>query len=325
MAIRFLFRTDIHVADRSPSSWKADYMGEIWSNLDQIGELARKYECMAVLDGGDYFHVKAASKNSHALVERSIQVHRGYPCPTYCIEGNHDISYNNLDTLSRQPLGVLYASGAFRHLRDEVFESGGIRVRVVGVPYSPTRSLEDIRSIQKQPGDDYLVVIIHQLASENPPAHVEEFFGEPVFRYKDLITPDGPDVFAFGHWHRDQGVVEIEGRHFVNHGAVSRGSLSKENLDRVPQVSIIEFGPKGVQVILHPLDVIPASEAFDMERKEREDKEAEQIESFVERLRADANLSQTETIEDNVSSLSFAMDVKETALQYLTQARLETR
>ncbi len=55
--IRFIFRTDVHVSDRSPASWKGDYPAEVWANLEQVGELAREHGALAVLDGGDYFHV----------------------------------------------------------------------------------------------------------------------------------------------------------------------------------------------------------------------------------------------------------------------------
>ena len=195
--LAFLFRTDTHVWDRSPESWKGDYPSETWSNLEQVGQLALKHDVAAVLDGGDFFHVKAASKNPHALVARAAQVHRSYPCSTYCIEGNHDIQYNNLDSVDLQPLGVLYAAGVFQHLREQVFTDGSLRVRVVGVPYSPTRSLDDLRAIQKQPGDTFLIAVVHALAGKNPPAQVEDFFHEPVFRYENLATPGGPDVWCF--------------------------------------------------------------------------------------------------------------------------------
>ena len=66
--LAFIFRTDTHVADKSPSSWKGDYPAEIWSNIEQIGKLASEHQVKAVLDGGDYFHVKAPSRNSHASV-----------------------------------------------------------------------------------------------------------------------------------------------------------------------------------------------------------------------------------------------------------------
>lgn len=105
--ISFLFRTDTHLAAHSPISWKGDYTAEIFSSLEQIGGLAAKYEVNAVLDGGDYFHVKASSKNPHHLVEKTIRIHRGYRCPTFGVEGNHDLAYNNLESLAKQPLGVI--------------------------------------------------------------------------------------------------------------------------------------------------------------------------------------------------------------------------
>ena len=195
--VAFVYRTDTHVSDKSPASWKGDYPSEIWSNLEQVGQFATTHQATAVLDGGDYFHVKAATRNPHALVTKTAEIHRAYPCPTYCVEGNHDLAYNNLDSISRQPLGVLYAAKVFEQLREVVFEDGGLRVRVVGVPYSPFRKLEELRSIQKRAGDDYLIAVVHQLAGNNPPASVEDFFNEPVFRYPDLVTPDGPDLWCF--------------------------------------------------------------------------------------------------------------------------------
>ncbi len=195
--ISFIFRTDVHVSDRSPASWKGDYPAEIWSNLEQVGELARTYKVTAVLDGGDYFHVKAATRNPHFLIEKTARVHAEYPCPTYSIEGNHDLAYNNLDSVPKQPIGVLYASGVFQHLREEVFIGEGQQVRVVGMPYSPFRTLADLKAIQKQPGDTHLIVLVHQLAGMDPPPDVEDFFGEPVFRYEDLLSEGGPDVWCF--------------------------------------------------------------------------------------------------------------------------------
>lgn len=324
--MNFIFRTDTHVADKGPESWKGDYPAEIWSNLEQIGAFARKYRAEAVLDGGDYFHVKAPTRNSHALVAKTAEIHATYPCPVFCIEGNHDMVYNNLDSIERQPLGVLYASGVFQHLREHVFESDGIRTRVVGVPYSPFRTLEELRKIRKQPGDTFLIAVVHALAGKNPPAHVEEFFNEPVFRYSDLVFDDGPDVWAFGHWHRDQGIECIDGRFFVNQGAVSRGALSKENLERIPKVALIELCSSGVTVGALELKVAPASEVFDLEKKERLERESDSIEEFVRTIQASAAVDPAASIEDAMASCGdFARDVHDLAREYLEAARAKAR
>jgi exonuclease SbcC len=319
--MRFIFRTDVHSADKSPISWKGNYCAEISESLRQVGELAKTYRVRAVLDGGDFFHVKAPGRNSHSLVHDTGLIHKDYPCPVYSIEGNHDLMGNNLDTVEDQPLGVLYVTGVFRHLREEVFEEDGVRVRVVGIPYSPSRDLLEIQALRKQPGDDYMVAVIHALASEDPPAHVEEFFGEPVFRYSSFIFEGGPDVFCFGHWHRDQGIVEIEGRHFVNQGALSRGALTKENIDRTPKVALLDFTKNGVQTKAIPLKVAPAEEVFDFERKERQEKESTVITQFVEQLEMDLQFDASQDVETNVRSMNFAPEVRDRALAYLERAR----
>jgi len=320
--INFIFRTDVHAADKSPMSWKGDYPAEIWESLRQIGVLASQYSCAAVLDGGDFFHVKAPTKNSHALVAKTALLHaKDYHCPVYCIEGNHDIQANNLDTVQNQPLGVLYQTGVFQHLREEIFEEGGIKVRVVGLPFSDTRCLDDFRSIKKRDGE-YLVVIAHALASEDPPDHVEDFFGEPVFRYSDLVFDGCADVYCFGHWHRDQGITQIGSTSFVNQGSISRGSLVRENLTRVPKVALISCTVTGVVTTPILLKVLPAEEVFDIERKERLDKEAKTIETFVDRLEGVFS----EEIEEQdpaaiLSSLKFEPRIVKMSLEYLQKAR----
>lgn len=321
MSISFIFRTDCHVADKSPLSWKGDYPSEVFESLRQVGELARLHGVTGVLDGGDYFHVKTPSRNSHGLIFDTGALHKNYPCPVYSIEGNHDITGNNLDTIGDQPLGVLYVSGIFTHLREEVFNVDGLQVRVVGLPYSPSRDLNEIQAFRKKPGDDYLIAIVHALAAEDPPAHVEEFFGEPVFRYSNLIFEDGPDVFCFGHWHRDQGVVELDGRYFVNQGALSRGALTKENVERTPKVSLIECTKEGIKVTVIPLQVAPAEEVYDFERKERQETESLVISQFVEQLEADMQVDSNQDVEANVAALNFAPEVRSRALAYLEKAR----
>lgn len=321
--MNFIFRTDLHVSDRSPVSWKGDYPAEIWANIVQVGQLARDHGAIAVLDGGDYFHVKAATRNPHALVEKTARTHAEYPCPTYSVEGNHDIAYNNLDSVGRQPIGVLYATGVFKHLRDEVFEEGELRVRVIGVPYSPFRTLEDLRAIQKQPGDTHLIAIVHQLAGADPPPNVEDFFNEPVFRYEDLLSKDGPDIWCFGHWHKDQGIVELDDKLFVNQGALSRGSLNRDNIDRTPKAALLEISPGFQRARPLPMKVAPATDVYDFDRKERTERETVEIDQFVTKLQANAEFSPEATIESYLSSLEFAKDVRDLTLDYLDRARAE--
>lgn len=327
--MRFVFRTDCHVTDKSPQSWKGDYTQEVFESLRQVGQIAKDRGATAVLDGGDYFHVKASTRNPHWLVERTAQEHRAYPCPVYCVEGNHDMAHNRLESIVQQPLGVLYATNVFQHLRESVFVQDGLQVRVVGVPYSPNRTVEELRqALTKQPGDTHLIGVVHQLASMDPPAQVEDFFGEPVFRYEDLMLGwgngvQGPDCLCFGHWHRDQGITPVGDGWCVNHGALSRGALNRENLDRTPKVALLEVTTQGVFVESIPLSVAPAQDVFDLERKDRVDREAKVITEFVAKLREAGPVDATLAAEEALAKLAFARDVRESIQRYLDKARAE--
>lgn len=318
--LTFIFRTDVHASEHSPESWRGDYAAEIWSNLEQIGDLARSCGARAVLDGGDFFHVKAPTQNSHRLVAKVAALHQSYPCPVWCIEGNHDVKHNNLETLPDQPLGVLYNSRVFNHLRDETFTDGELSVRVVGVPYSPFRTVEDLLSIRKR-GNETLIAIVHALAGENPPSSVEEFFGEPVFRYEQLVAEGGPDVWCWGHWHQDQGIVRVRDRWFVNQGAVSRGALSRENLNRQPKVAVIEVTPGAIAITPHVLNVAPAADVFDLERKERQDQQSAAVEQYVARIQMDLMVDEKGAVEETIAKLDFAREIHALAISYLQQAR----
>jgi DNA repair exonuclease SbcCD nuclease subunit len=319
--MRFIFRTDVHLSDRGPASWKGDYTEEILDCLRQIGRLATKTEAEAVLDGGDYFHLKAPTRNPHWIVEKSAEIHKAYPCPVYSVVGNHDITHNNLETLEKQPLGVLIKTGVFRYLREQVFEEGNLRVRVVGVSYNPFLTLEELRAIKKKPGDTHLIAVVHALATEKPTGREEELYKEPVFRYADLVSREGPDLYCFGHWHKDQGITKVKNTHFVNQGAVSRGSLSRENLGRTPKVSLLEVSESGIRTQQIPLKVLPSKDAFDLERKQRLDREEQTISQFIEQMKMSVQDSSGD-IDSTLEGMGdFARDVRDMAREYLEKAR----
>ena len=196
MTVTLLWRTDVHLSDHTPRSRKDDWTATVISKLAQIGELARTHGAAAVLDGGDFFDLKSPTRNSHALIQQVLAVHRGYPCPVYANVGNHDCVYGDYSFLPQQPLGVLYESGAFRRCYDEheaVFTSGGVTVRVVGVPYHGTKYDLDRFARIKKGSENYLVVMAHVLAS---PTGGMLFESEDVIKYADLDQFEG-DAFCF--------------------------------------------------------------------------------------------------------------------------------
>lgn len=321
MSINLVWRTDVHLSDRAPSSRTDDWADAVFDKLGQVRDLAREVNAAAIIDGGDFFHIKSPGRNSHALVNRTAEHHSTYPCPVYCTPGNHDSVYGDYSFLPQQPLGVLYSTGVYKRLYDEheaVFTHDGITVRVVGIPYHGTSyDMERFTSIVK--GDeDILICVAHVLASHKGGTMFE---GEDIIKYADLVDT-APDVYLFGHWHKDQGVEEIGGKQFVNIGSLTRGALSQDNMDRIPSAAVLRCTEQGVEIEVKPLNVRPAEEVFDVEGRARQVKRQVEMDSFVEAIRealqpTEGEQTLTEAVEgmDNVPN-----EIRERALAYLESA-----
>jgi len=345
MAISLLWRTDVHLSDHTPRSRKDDWTATVLGKLAQIGELAGKLKVDGVLDGGDFFDLKSPTRNSHALIQRVLSVHRSYPCPVYGNVGNHDCVYGDYSFLPQQPLGVLYESGVFRRCYDEhealfvgkpekvsdqILDIVGsdskwvgvaeapVTVRVVGVPYHGTKYDLDRFTRIKKGSEDYLVVIAHVLAS---PTGGTLFESEDVLKYADLDAFDG-DVFCFGHWHKDQGITQTPGgKTIVNVGSLTRGSLSQDDLDRVPSAVLLKFDRAEISAEKIPLVYTPSSEVFSIEARDITKMREGMIEEFVGNIKTILTAKSNHSIRDAIRDLPNVPDeVKEQALLYVEKA-----
>lgn len=286
-SIRFLTSTDEHLADQNPGYRKDSYRDAILRKIEWQGELASRLGCNAVLRGGDFIHVKPANKTTMGTLGKAAGIHRKYPCPTYSVCGNHDMSFNDPESIHRQPLGVLLKSGVFLPLKDERFVSGSMSVRVVGVDYTTDLAHETLKElVRKKDGDTYTIAVVHALAAYAPEERIQSFFNETVFDYRDLVFDGCPDVYVFGHYHKDQGVREHLGVQFVNLGAVSRGALTFENLERRPKVSSITLDSSGISVDVHEVPCEDASKVFDLEKKKEVERVRRSLDDFIKQLRS---------------------------------------
>ena len=324
-SIRLITSSDEHLADLSPGYRKDGYRDAILSKCEWQGELARKMDATALVRAGDFFHIKAANKTTMGTMALAAGVHRKYHCPTYALGGNHDMSNNDPASIPRQPLGVLLRAGVFKGLRDEIFISGTTKVRAIGVEYTTDLDNEGLKElVKKRDDDDFTIAFVHALAAYAPEERIQAFFGERVFDYRDLVFKGCPDVYVFGHYHKDQGIKEHLGIQFVNLGAVSRGALTFENLDRKPKVSSVTFGSQGVSVEEHEIPTADAADVFDLEKKDQLDRERRSLDDFITALRSDSSTPDDGGIRARMDALQasekFSDDVKKKVLTTIEAA-----
>lgn len=325
--IKVLWRTDVHLADRTPKRRTGDWSMDVVDKLKWIGRKAKDLSVDLVLDGGDFFDVKSPTRNSHALVRSACEAHKDYPCPVYALVGNHDVKYGNIEYLPEQPLSVLFSASVFRQFGDseEIFvtDKEGISLRIVGIPYHGTEyDLDRLRNIKKGP-EDYLFVACHLLARSG--AGGSMFENEDIVGYDLLDSIPDVDCWFFGHWHKDQGITRLSnGGYVVNVGSLTRGALHLDDLDRSPCVVEVSVSVAGLSVIRHDVPIRPASEAFKVEEAIREKDSKERMEQIVEKMKQVATTGWSHlSLKDRVRSVKASNGAKECALAYLEQVDKE--
>lgn len=317
----FITANDIHISDNPPRARRDDFRASILNKLSQMGAACNKLDADAAIIAGDLYNLKNPARNSHRLNQELIKVFKSFRCPIYMIEGNHDLTANNLDSIENQPLGVLFADGTLIKLREEILQKDGHKILLFGVPYKDDIDIDKIR-VPELSGVNSSICVLHLNAA--PVQGI--LFKERIYGYKELAQI-GADVYVLGHYHIDQGIEKIDGKHFINIGCMGRGVLAEETLNHEPQIGFIKISIEGTKKEISTqsikLKVKPASEIFDLKKREEEQKESEEIKLFVEKLATESLVGDQQKeidLNETVDKMDVAKEVKNLVLHFLHEA-----
>jgi len=320
----FVSASDIHISDVAPRSRTDDFKATILGKIGQIRSVCAKLNVDGFLLAGDLYNAKQPEKNSHGLNTDLIKEFKQFRCPIYMIEGNHDLTGNNLESLDEQPLGVLFADGTMVRLREEIVEKDGVKVSLIGIPYDENLDLSKLSTPSRQ-GCAAQICLLHQYAGIKGGM----LFKDRLYGYDELGALS-PDIFVIGHYHLDQGVYEQNGKWFVNLGSIARGTQSEEDLAHRPQIGLIKIsvddeGIVAMKVTPVRLKVRPAEEVFNVQKKREEEKESEGIKAFVEQLTAEEVMGKAKdakSVDELINVMDLSKVVRETVLRFIHEASL---
>jgi DNA repair exonuclease SbcCD nuclease subunit len=321
----FITANDIHISDNGPRSRIDDFKSTAMDKISQTRMVCTKLKADALLMTGDLYNLKNPSKNSHSLNQALIKEFQQFPCPIYMIEGNHDLTANRIDSLDEQPLGVLFADGTLKQLRHEVMKGLKHNISLVGIPYTDGLDLTTLKIPEK--GDCVSQICLMHLYAGSKAGML---FKERLYGYEEFSRMS-PDIFVFGHYHIDQGIEQVMGKYYMNIGSVTRGSLSDEDINHHPQIGMIkisidDLGNPTYDIKSIKLKVKPASEVFDLVRRQKEDTENQEIQVFVEKLSAELTnkaLKSDKSIEEVLNSMDMAKKVRDKVMHYIQEAVAE--
>jgi DNA repair exonuclease SbcCD nuclease subunit len=323
--IKFITFTDVHLSSVNPCSRKGSYERDIFEKLEQIKKIGEKLEVNFFICAGDLFNLKAPMRNPHALNSRIINLFKSFPAPIYATEGNHDLRQDSYETFDEQPLNVIYSSDALIQARNIRKTINNITFRIRSIPFQEEPDLSTV----EHAGDDVdlSIFILHLYAT----LEGGMLFKTKLFSYYD-IAKLMDDVFVMGHYHIDQGIEILtendKPQHFINVGALSRGSLSEEDTNRHPKAALITITKTDGKISIESdsllLKVKSAAEVFDLVVHEREKKEQKEAQEFVAKLQMDMiDTPEEDRISDEVNKMDLDKKVLDKVNYFLNEAHLQ--
>lgn len=274
--MKFLYFGDKHERVTTPENRLDHFVETQKKKTEEILELGKKYGVRAFLQPGDFFDTPQPPLDFVSnVVEQwtSASFHRVFlnylekekndhdvtdffssHTPIVGVAGNHELFGNNLKTLDKTMIGFLSKMGFIRFAtkEDPVFFRGedGVIVAITGTHYhinmDHPEHIEDDYVVKEKLGDIHIHIVHGFLTDKDLGPLI------PHVRI-DQIAHTKADLTITGHDHIGFPLTEIDGKYFVNPGAVVRLSNHPKEIARTPKVLLIEATKEGLRVEEVPL------------------------------------------------------------------------
>ena len=286
--MKILLIGDVHLSDVPPSLRTETYTEDILKKLESAVGLAKAHGAAAVVCAGDMFHLKAPSRNSHALVQRTGEVLTSAGIPVWIVPGNHDMSNDRIDSLRRQPLGTLARMEGINLLMGPHPE-----LPIFGLPYLHDWQAELPKWIKayrtwagQKKGEDmdfFPLMVTH--APIFPPGETPPYEFIDAADWAEMM--ENGDCY-YGHIHDPHGDYvpnpAFATVRMCNNGAISRGSLHEATLKREPKVTLWDPAGPNSHFTALPLPFRPVEAVFKLAEKEDIDEKTSRVEEFLEEV-----------------------------------------
>lgn len=241
--MRFLVTGDWHYRANPPRARLDDFQSTLNAKLREVGQIAYDYDVDAIIVPGDVFDSPSPAYSTLTALERLIKDNGRQ---VWAVPGNHDEHAHSLESLDRTAYGHLAATGMIRDLSTRPVETDTVTVTGTGFSTSTDSDVSDYlaKTTPNATKGSVRVHVAHGMLLEH----------EPGFELKHtLLTdvakhPNCPDVLICGHEHLGFGVKRVSKKYggelvAINPGALVRLSAHPAEIERTPQVCLLEIYP----------------------------------------------------------------------------------
>jgi exonuclease SbcD len=254
---KVMFVGDIHLMDKQPKNRLDDYSLAIRTKLIECFTVAEEMKVDAVVLLGDLFEVYEVGP---LLRNQTLDILKGVPngnkpwsFPIYVCVGNHDLDSSS--NLEKTALGTLISAGYL--IKTDYEPTLGISF----AHYHP--SLDREIKAGHLTTSSAIIWVCHASISNKL-----DRFGEYTFLFEDTPLHPNTSLVISGHIHHEMKQTRSDGKRFINPGAISRYSASRDNLEKDIEILILDYTLDGEilnEEYLKLKSAKPASEVFKLD------------------------------------------------------------
>lgn len=290
-SLKILYTADWHLMLRTPTHRKDDLGETSLKKVEEVFSIATSHKVDYILHGGDLFN---AFDPPLSLLYQLIKLFKSSDIPFLVVLGNHDIHGSNIMTYRRAGVGILKQAQVVEILKDDqlrqLFEpvpivdgdTSGIYLK--GIHY---RTDPDLKDYEVDP-TKRVIICSHDMIVPTPVPY-------------NYIAPSAirttAKLILCSHYHLPFK-FECNDTLYVNPGSLLRLSATPGDINRLPQVALIEMDDKSLSVDFIPLSCAKkGDEVFDVDKVQQRKDRAVELDEFIR------NLSHTEFSQLELKSL----------------------
>ena len=293
---KVMFVGDIHLMDKQPKNRLDDYSLAIRTKLIECFDIAEERKLDAVVLLGDLFEVCEVGA---LLRNQTLNILNGGPngnkawsFPIYICVGNHDLDSSS--NLEKTALGTLISAGCL--VKTDYSPSLGISF----AHYHPSLD-RDIKA-GLLTTSSAIIWVCHASISNKL-----DRFGEYTFLFEDISLHPNTSLVISGHIHHEMKQTRSDGKRFINPGAISRYSASRDNLEKDIEILILDYTLDGEilnEEYIKLKSAKPASEVFKLEEmKAAKDLKKDTLEFKIKVANMRTHSWQFTTLDDKLDAL----------------------
>ncbi|WBW50691.1 metallophosphoesterase family protein [Peptoniphilus equinus] len=282
--MKLLYFTDTHLRVTNPKNRLDNFYDTLKIKLNEVVDISLRENVDYILHGGDLFD---RPDTPISLVSDFAKILLRFKAPIYIVSGNHDIFGHNPKTVHRSMFGLLDSLGLIHLITDEIYLKKDVVVRLSAFPYTIDMDKPGNKEgyIVRDKGEaDYAIHLTHGFLTDKK--QLDTIPHTLLSEISDTVA----DITFGGHVHFGFKTQEIDGKYFINPGALVRISNALNEMKRKPKVVLVELTDQIVirEIVLQ--SALPGDQVLDRSEIERHRFKAEQFADFKSTIETSANL-----------------------------------